>query len=202
MIWSRRRIRDCWIMQIACAVNSCSIAWRTIIRYSCLTWKGTKVCIRVHATCIRRWLFRLGTMQNCAGSLSLVQIQQEINREPLSPTSAGVLRVLYEFIHAHPQDGKCAQQELTIRVNLKLVWLRENFRLNAHEVGRALTSLGFTNRKRTNAGFVSARAGDTKANPQLGARLRNRSGKSIRGRRLRQQLRPLQKPGELKFRFY
>jgi Domain of unknown function (DUF4916) len=30
----------------------------------------------------------------------------------------------------------------------------ETFRLTPHEVGRALTSLGFTNRKRTNAGFT------------------------------------------------
>jgi hypothetical protein len=90
----------------------------------------------------------------CGILVHLFKIQQEINREPLSPTSAAVLRVLYEFIHSHPQDGKCAQQELTFGVNLKLAWQRENFRLNAHEVGRVLTSLGFTNRKRTNAGFV------------------------------------------------
>ena len=37
-------------------------------------------------------------------------------------------------------------------MNLEL--LQETFRLNAHEVGRALTSLGFTNRKRTNVGFI------------------------------------------------
>jgi hypothetical protein len=37
---------------------------------------------------------------------------------------------------------------------LNLESLQETFRLNAHEVGRALTSLGFTNRKRTNAGFI------------------------------------------------
>ena len=98
----------------------------------------------------------------CGILVHLFKIQQEINREPLSPTSAAVLRVLYEFIHVHPQDGKCAQQELTFRVNLKLAWLRENFRLNAHEVGRALTSLGFTNRKRTNAGFVLWLAQETR----------------------------------------
>jgi hypothetical protein len=39
-------------------------------------------------------------------------------------------------------------------VNLNLERLQETFRLNAHEVGRALTSLGFTNRKRTNEGFI------------------------------------------------
>jgi len=82
------------------------------------------------------------------------ETQQEINREPLSPASAAILRFLYEWIHLHPTDGKCAQKELTFGVNLNLEWLQESFRLNAHAVGRTLTSLGFTNRKRTNAGFV------------------------------------------------
>ena len=90
----------------------------------------------------------------CESLVHLFETQQEINREPLSPASAAVLRVLYEFIHSHPQDGTWAQKKLTIGVNLSLEWLQENFRLNAHAVGRTLTSLGFTNRKRTNAGFI------------------------------------------------
>jgi hypothetical protein len=90
----------------------------------------------------------------CEVLVDLFKIQQEINREPLSPASAAVLRVLYAFIHSRPQDGKCAQRELTVGVNLNLERLQETFRLNAHEVGRALTTLGFTNRKRTNAGFI------------------------------------------------
>jgi len=90
----------------------------------------------------------------CEYLVRLFETQQEINREPLSPASAAVLRVLYEFIHSNPQNGKCAQKELTFGVNLSLESMQETFRLNAHEVGRALTSLGFTNRKRTNAGFI------------------------------------------------
>ena len=90
----------------------------------------------------------------CEYLVPLFEMQQEINREALSPAAAAVLRVLYEFIHSHPHDGKCAQKELTFGVNLNLEMLQENFRVNAHEVGRALTSLGFTDRKRTNAGFV------------------------------------------------
>jgi hypothetical protein len=79
-----------------------------------------------------------------------------MNREPLSPASAAVLRFLYAHIHSHPhpKDGKCAQKELTVGVNLNLEWLQENFRLNGREVGRALTSLGFSNRKRTNVGYI------------------------------------------------
>jgi len=90
----------------------------------------------------------------CEALVDLFKNQQEINREPLSPTSAAVLRVLYEFIHSHPRDGKCAQRELTVGVNLNLERLQETFRLNSHAVGRVLTTLGFTNRKRTNAGFT------------------------------------------------
>ena len=90
----------------------------------------------------------------CEYLVHLFETQQEINREPLSPACAAVLRILYEWIHLHLTDGKCAQKELTVGVNLNLESLQETFRLNAHEVGRALTSLGFTNRKRTNEGFI------------------------------------------------
>ena len=90
----------------------------------------------------------------CRYFLRLFEAQQEINREPLSPASAAVLRTLYQRIHSYPKDGKCANKELTLDVNLNLQWLQETFRLNAHEVGRALTTIGFTNRKRTNVGFV------------------------------------------------
>jgi len=90
----------------------------------------------------------------CEYLVHLFETQQEINREPLTPASNALLRFLYEWIHLHLTDGKCAQKELTVGVNLNLESLQETFRLNAHEVGRALTSLGFTNRKRTNAGFI------------------------------------------------
>jgi len=84
----------------------------------------------------------------------LFEKQQELNREPLSAASAALLRFLYEWIHLHVTDGKCAQKELTIGLNLNLERMQESIRLNPHEVGRTLTSLGFTNRKRTNAGFI------------------------------------------------
>ena len=91
----------------------------------------------------------------CEYLVRLFETQQEINREPLTLASTALLRFLYEWIHLHLTDGKCAQKELTFGVNLNLERLQETFRLNAHEVGRALTSLGFTNRKRTNEGFYS-----------------------------------------------
>jgi hypothetical protein len=90
----------------------------------------------------------------CGYLVQLFETQQEINREPLSPSSAAVLRLLYQYIHSHPQVGKCAQKDVTEAVNLNLEGLQETFRLTPHEVGRALTSLGFTNRKRTSTGFT------------------------------------------------
>ena len=90
----------------------------------------------------------------CEYLVRLFEIQQEMNREPLSPACAAVLAFLYEWIHVNLKEGKCAQKDLTVGINFNLERLQETFRLNAHEVGRALTSLGFTNRKRTNAGFI------------------------------------------------
>jgi hypothetical protein len=90
----------------------------------------------------------------CEYLVHLFETQQEINREPLSPASTALLRFLYKWIHLHLTDGKCAQKELTVGVNVNLERVHETFRLSAREVGRALTSLGFTNRKRTNVGFI------------------------------------------------
>jgi hypothetical protein len=90
----------------------------------------------------------------CEYLVRLFETQQEISREPLSPACAAVLTFLYGWIHANLKEGKCAQKDLTVGINFNLERLQETFRLNAHEVGRALTSLGFTNRKRTNAGFI------------------------------------------------
>jgi hypothetical protein len=97
----------------------------------------------------------MGTDTNCCKELvRLFKMQQEINREPLSPALTAIVRELYSYIHAYPEDGKCAQKELAVRVNQNLELQQENVRLNAHELGRALTSLGFTDRKRTNVGFT------------------------------------------------
>jgi hypothetical protein len=91
-----------------------------------------------------------GDENTCGYLVDVFKRQEEINREPLSPSSAAVLRALYEVIHSHPKDGKCANKELREIVSL----FPEGLRLNAHEVGRGLTSLGFMNRKRTNTGYT------------------------------------------------
>lgn len=82
------------------------------------------------------------------------EVQQEFNREPLSPIQAAVLRSLDSYIHENPADPACANASLTQIVNLNLAAERELIRASPHEVGRVLTSVGLTDRKRTNAGYV------------------------------------------------
>jgi hypothetical protein len=67
----------------------------------------------------------------CECLVSFFEIQQDINREPLSPSSAVVLRFLFEWIHVNFNEGKCAQKDLTVGVNFGLEQLQETFRLNA-----------------------------------------------------------------------
>jgi hypothetical protein len=68
----------------------------------------------------------------------------------VSPALSAVLRTLFEYIHSNPNDDRLAISDLTMALSRN----PNVQRLNAHEVGRALTSLGFTDRKRTNAGFI------------------------------------------------
>jgi hypothetical protein len=67
----------------------------------------------------------------CEYLVYLFEIQQDINREPLSPACAAVLHFLYEWIHLNLKEGKCAQKDLTVGVNFNLERLQETFRLNA-----------------------------------------------------------------------
>jgi hypothetical protein len=90
----------------------------------------------------------------CKYLVHLFKRQQEISRESLSPACAVVVRVLYEHIHLHSADAKCAQSELTLKINFNLEHLQDTVRLTAHEVGRTLSSLGLNNRKRTNLGYI------------------------------------------------
>jgi hypothetical protein len=69
--------------------------------------------------------------------------------------NAGVTGHQRGIRYLHVTDGKCAQKVLTIGVNLNLERLQESIRLNAHEVGRALTSLGLTNREAFERGIYS-----------------------------------------------
>jgi energy-coupling factor transporter ATP-binding protein EcfA2 len=86
----------------------------------------------------------------CKFLVSHLKHEQEVKREPLSAAATTTLRSLEFVIHAHPDAAKYAYKVLMMTANL----MPESLRLTAHEIGDALTELGFTDRKRTNAGYV------------------------------------------------
>jgi hypothetical protein len=90
------------------------------------------------------------------------QLQQNFNREPLSPIQIAVLRVLETYIHENVSDSTFANRSLTDSVNLKLSYDREFFRPSPHQVGHVLTTFGLTERKRTNTGWVLLLSRDTR----------------------------------------
>ena len=90
----------------------------------------------------------------CQWLAMILRMQQESNRDPLSPRQSTVLQVLFLSIHFALKKGTCLIGELTDWTNLLLQKSREQFRMNAREVGAVLTSLGFSRRERTNAGWV------------------------------------------------
>ncbi len=89
----------------------------------------------------RKWLFL------CC------QDQHRANREPLPPKEAAVLQTLFKAIHRIPNYGIYQIVRLTFLVNADLEEAGECFRLNPRGVGAALSSLGITNRMRTNRGW-------------------------------------------------
>jgi len=80
--------------------------------------------------------------------------QQEWNREQLSVSQSAILKVLFKNAHRNLDNNRSAVGDLAAQVNDELQAQGEGFRLSARELGAALTSLGFTNRKRTNSGWV------------------------------------------------
>jgi hypothetical protein len=66
------------------------------------------------------------------------------------------------YIHENPTGANCANSGLTETVNLNLEHAREFFRVSPHHVGRDLASLGLTDRKRTNSGWVLRVSRDTR----------------------------------------
>ena len=82
------------------------------------------------------------------------QLQQSINREPLSPLQIALLQALDAHIHDNPTNATCANKGVTDSVNLRLEYKREILRASPHQIGRVLTSLGLTGRKRINTGWV------------------------------------------------
>lgn len=94
-----------------------------------------------------------GNTSICNRLLNNLQIQQESNREPLTASHSAVLRTL--FLHPHPARCGFPSCELaTQHANLLLEAQDEPFRFKPRAIGSALTSLGFSERKRTNFGCV------------------------------------------------
>lgn len=80
--------------------------------------------------------------------------QAQANQEPLPPREAAVLNTLFKVIHElRPVCMNYKVAQLTSVVNADLEKAGQRFRLNPRDVGGALSSLGFTNHKRTNRGY-------------------------------------------------
>jgi hypothetical protein len=90
------------------------------------------------------------------------ELQQNFNRESLSPVHASVLNTLDWYIHKYRTDDTYANSGLTDAVNVRLKYDRELFHASPHQVDHVLTSFGLTERKRTNAGWVLLLSIDTR----------------------------------------
>lgn len=91
----------------------------------------------------------------CEWLIGRLQVQEESNRAPLSARQSAVLQSLFSLIHmAHEKRAYLSVGYLDALVNFKLRTAGENFQMSAREVGAVLTSLGFTERRRTNTGWV------------------------------------------------
>jgi hypothetical protein len=85
--------------------------------------------------------------------LKLFESGQAVPSDPLSPEQNAVLRTLFALIHPS-KFSYIWISNLTFKVNLFLQAAGERLRLLPRKVGAVLTSLGFTNRTRTNSGWV------------------------------------------------
>jgi hypothetical protein len=95
----------------------------------------------------------------CERLLAIFEDQERSNREPLTTNQAAVLRYLFAAVHRMPdkrlpEKSRYAVSDLTNGVNSLLRAEREPIRLKPREVGSVLSSLGLTNRKRTNYGWT------------------------------------------------
>jgi hypothetical protein len=85
----------------------------------------------------------------------LLEEQQQLNREPLSPRQAAVLQAALACAHDRATERQLfLMASITQAANLWLKCVRENFQMNEREVGAVLTSLGIADRKRTNRGLT------------------------------------------------
>src|SRR5258706_14246304 len=90
----------------------------------------------------------------CQWLMHCFRLQQQSNREPLSPDHAAIVGTLYKAIHFGRRETYKILQ-LTAEVNASLKEAGESRRLTPRGVGAALTSLGITTRTRTSQGCCS-----------------------------------------------
>jgi hypothetical protein len=79
---------------------------------------------------------------------------QAVPEELLHPAQNAVLLALYSIIHLRKDYIEIQTADLTNTVNYYLGIAGESLRLRPRKVGAVLTSLGFSNRERTNAGWI------------------------------------------------
>jgi hypothetical protein len=93
--------------------------------------------------------------QRCQVLLRFFQSGQILPAEPLTREQNVVLKLLFSLVHSRVEDFSCVfVAQVTKAVNQFLEVDGERFRLLPRKVGSILTSLGFTNRKRTNSGWT------------------------------------------------
>jgi hypothetical protein len=84
----------------------------------------------------------------------LIAEQRQFQPRLLSATQAAAVRALYVLIHVDPSSPGYKLSELTTVMKDDLASRGEPSTLSERKVGDILTSLGLTNRPRTNAGYV------------------------------------------------
>jgi hypothetical protein len=90
----------------------------------------------------------------CDDLAPLIAQQETSQMHVLSPAQASVLRVLYVYIHKHPDAPGYFLKALAADVNSDLASRGEASKVNERKLGDILTSLSFTNRTRKNTGYV------------------------------------------------
>jgi len=76
------------------------------------------------------------------------------DREPLPPEESAVLAALYCAAHQESQSDRLCITDLTKLVNLRLTVAGERLRIKPRRIGSVLSSLGFSQRCRTNRGWA------------------------------------------------
>jgi hypothetical protein len=91
--------------------------------------------------------------QRCQGLLKFFESGEAVPLEPLNPEHNAVLRALFAMIHIG-DFSFIYISHLADKVNRFLEQSGDRLRLLPRKVGAVLTSFGFTNRTRTNSGWV------------------------------------------------